>query len=284
MIAKAPASAAPTPFAPTALPRRAALRLGAGTLLSLGLWPGALRAEGNGKGGEFTFIAVNDLHYLNEKCGPWFERVVVQMKEARPAFCLMGGDWTEKGTSAELGPVKEVFGKLGVPVYGVIGNHDYRTQTDRAMYEQLFPDRLNYRFEHAGWQFVALDSSDGLRYKDTKIQPATLGWLDDQLPKLDPARPTVVLTHFPLGPDTMMRPRNADEVLARFKAVNLRAVFSGHFHAFTERTVGETILTTNRCCSFSRGNHDSSKEKGFFVCRAKEGKITREFVEVKPAV
>ena len=264
------------------LPRRDMLRLSAGALLSLGLWPGVLRAEGNGIGGEFTFIAVNDLHYQTDKCGVWFERVIAQMKQAKPAFCLVGGDWAEKGTSAEMGPPKEIFAKLGVPIYGVIGNHDYVTQTDRSVYEQLFPGRLNYQFEHAGWQFIALDSSEGLRYQGTKIQPATLSWLDEQLPKLKPQVPTVVLTHFPLGPDLLMRPTNASAVLERFKDFNLRAVFSGHFHAFTERRVGETILTTNRCCSFGRGNHDKSKEKGYFVCRAKDGKIAREFVEVLP--
>ncbi len=265
------------------LSRRDLLRLSASTLLSLGVWPGALRADGNGLGGEFSFIVVNDLHYQTAKCGVWFERVIAQMKKSRPAFCLVGGDWAEKGTQAELGPVKEIFSTLGAPFYGVIGNHDYRTQTDRTAYDQLFPNRLNYHFDHAGWQIIALDSSDGIRYQRTEIQPATFAWLDQHLPKLDPRKPTIALTHFPLGPDTMMRPANANAVLERLKPFNLRAVFSGHFHAYTERRVGDTILTTNRCCAFSRNNHDKSPEKGYFVCQAKDGKLTREFVEVLPA-
>jgi hypothetical protein len=51
----------------------------------------------------------------------------------------------------------------------------------------------------------------------------------------------------------------------------------------TQRTFGKTTLTTNRCCSFRRANHDGTKEKGFFLCRAKDGKIERKFVEVKVA-
>src|SRR5262249_37515048 len=149
-------------------------------------------------------------------------------------------------------------------------------------YGEHFPDRINYHFEHGGWQFVCLDTSDGVRYTKTLVQPATLKWLDDTLPKLDKAKPTVVLTHFPLGPDVTNRPTNADEVLKRFLGHNLRAVFSGHYHAFTEKKVGETVLTTNRCCSFRKGNHDMSKEKGYFLCQAKDGKIERAFVEVKP--
>ncbi len=256
----------------------------AGSLLALGLWPGALRAEGQGNSGEFSFIAVNDLHYLNDHCGPWFERVVEQMKASQPKIdlCLIGGDFSEKGTPAELTAVRDHFKKLGVPSYGVIGNHDYFTQTDRKAYEETFPGRINYHFEHRGWQFVALDSSEGQLSRDTTIQPATIQWLDDMLPKLDKKRPMLIVTHFPLGPLTPSRPKNADAVLERFKEFNLQAVFNGHFHGFTERKVGMTTLTTNKCCAFSRANHDGTKEKGYFLCRAKDGKIAREFVEVKP--
>ena len=64
---------------------------------------------------------------------------------------------------------------------------------------------------------------------------------------------------------------------------NLQAVFNGHFHASTERKLGKIILTTNRCCSFSRKNHDGSREKGYFLCQAKDGTIARTFVEYKQA-
>lgn len=265
--------------------RREMLKLSAGGLLALGGWPGVLRAEGLGNSDDFTFIVVNDLHYLDDNCGIWFERVVKQMNATEPkaAFCLIVGDFVEHGTPKEFGGMKESLRPLKFPSYGVIGNHDYTTQKDRKTYEANFPDRLNYRFEHAGWQFLGLDSSEGLKSRDTSIQPETLQWLDDTLPKLDKKRPTVVFTHFPLGPLTPARPLNADAVLERFKEHNLQAVFNGHFHGFTERKILQTTLTTNRCCAHSRKNTDGSKEKGYFVCRAKEGKIIREFVEVKPA-
>src|SRR5207249_4550455 len=141
-------------------------------------------------------------------------------------------------------------------------NHDYRTQEDRKADEDLFPKRINYRFEHAGWQFLGLDTTDGQRGQGTSVQPHTLTWLDETLPKLDKKRPTILFTHFPLGPWVITRPENAEQLLERFKEYNLQAVFCGHFHAFTERHWGKVTLTTNRCCSFSRKNHDGSKEKG----------------------
>jgi hypothetical protein len=105
--------------------------------------------------------------------------------------------------------------------------------------------------------------------------------VDDHLPKLDKLKPMVILTHFPLGANVKYRPANADDLLDRFREFNLRAVFDGHWHGFTERTRGATVLTTNRCCSLKRDNHDGTKEKGYFVCDAKDGQITRKFVEYK---
>ena len=78
----------------------------------------------------------------------------------------------------------------------------------------------------------------------------------------------------------MSAPHSADELLLRFKEHNLQAVFNGHFHGFTERKLGRVTLTTNKCCSISRENHDGTKEKGYFLCTAKDGKVTREFAEV----
>ena len=103
------------------------------------------------------------------------------------------------------------------------------------------------------------------------------------MPKLDRKRPTAIFTHFPLGPLTPSRPENADALLERLIGLNLQAVFSGHFHGFTERVLGNVALTTDRCCAISRANHDGTPEKGYFLCEAKAGRITRTFVEVKPA-
>ena len=130
---------------------------------------------------------------------------------------------------------------------------------------------------------MALDTTEGTKYQDTTIAVDTLKWLDDRLLKLDKKKPLVVFTHFPLGDGVKMRPTNADAILKRLMPYNLRAAFSGHYHAFTEKSAGEAVLSTNKCCAFSRGNHDGTKEKGYFLVVARDGKLTRTFVEVKPA-
>ena len=54
-------------------------------------------------------------------------------------------------------------------MYPVIGNHDYVTQNNRKAYLEAFPLRLNYYFHHHGWQFIGLDTTEGLRYEKTTI-------------------------------------------------------------------------------------------------------------------
>jgi hypothetical protein len=266
----------------TAVNRRSWLRLSASTMLALGLWPGCARWANSGRGESFRFVVINDAHFHTPQCPAWFERVCesVLSHDSKPDFCLAVGDLAEHGTTAELGAMREVLSSLRMKSHVVIGNHDYSPGNDRSAWDQCFPKSINYSFQHRGWQFIGLDSTQGTDWQKTRIQAGTLSWLDRQLPRLQPANPTVVFTHFPLGSQVTYRPLNADEVLARFTQFNLVAVFDGHFHGFTERHLGSTVLTTNRCCAISRDNHDGSPEKGYFLCEAKDGQISRQFVRV----
>jgi 3',5'-cyclic AMP phosphodiesterase CpdA len=265
--------------------RREWIRNSAAATLALGLWPGCARFGANGRGGEFTFIEINDSHFSSPRCPEFFQRVTASVRalSPKPELCLMAGDLAEKGTAQELGGMRDVLRGLDMPFHPVIGNHDYAAQNDRSVWDAIFPAALNYYFEHRGWQFVAIDSSEGLKYEKTKIQPDTLRWVDDNVRKLNRKLPTILFAHFPLGPDTTYRPLNADDLLERFERLNIVAVFNGHFHGFTERKVRDTVFTTNKCCSIARGNHDKTTEKGYFLCRARDGRVVREFIEVKPA-
>jgi calcineurin-like phosphoesterase family protein len=265
--------------------RRTFLRgLSAGTLLGLGLWPGCASTASRTKSAEvkpFRFIVVNDTHYVSPECGPWLEGVVARMRTHRDAeFCLHLGDVTDMGKREHFGIVRDIFKKLDLPFYVQIGNHDYVKETDRTAYEEIFPNSLNYTFEHGGCQFVGLDTTEGTHYEKTAIAEETFHWLDKQLPKMEKSKPTVVFTHFPLGENVNYRPSNAEDLLKRFLVFNLQAAFSGHFHGFTERTFAKSTLTTNKCCALKRGNHDGTKAKGYFICTADEKGIHREFVEV----
>ncbi len=81
-----------------------------------------------------------------------------------------------------------------------------------------------------------------------------------------------------------MRPSNADALLERFLHYNVQAVFSGHFHGYTERSSNGTMLFTDKCCALKRFNHDGTKEKGYFICTLKDGTVEHEFIQMNEKV
>ena len=261
--------------------REAIEKISAGVLLGLGLWPGALSANAKVSAEKpFKFIVVNDIHCLSKECEEWLKMVVKQMRKIQGVeFCIIAGDLTEKAELKHLYSVKEIFSALSCPVYVQIGNHDNITPTSRWTYERVFPNKLNYWFEHRGWQFTGLNTTDGQQYEKTKIQDDTFKWVDKNLRKIDKGKSTIIFTHFPLGVGVKYRPSNADQLLERFKDYNLRSVFCGHFHGFTEVKKNNIVFTTNKCCALKRGNHDKTKEKGYFVITIRDGVIYREFVQ-----
>lgn len=257
------------------------MKMTAGALLSAGVWPGLLRGQ-DAAAPDFDFICANDLHYIDDQDLPFLQTMVRKMKESSPKAQLLVvvGDLIENGKPEQHAAIRDILKTVGLPTKVVLGNHDWTTQTDRKSFDEHFPDSVNYTFEQNGWQFVGLDSSFGLEWQNTAIQPHTLNWLDENLPKLDKKRPMIVFTHFPLGEGVQYRVTNADPFLERFKDYNVRAIFNGHFHGLTEHAKGEFIITTDRCCANRRDNHDGSTEKGFFACRTRGGKVEREFIRV----
>jgi 3',5'-cyclic AMP phosphodiesterase CpdA len=262
--------------------RRAALvRVGKLGLLAGSLGPLAWRGWAKSASAEFKFIVVNDTHYMSDECGRYLEGLVRQMNGEGAELCLHAGDLTEKGERNHLKAVRQIFSRLDMPFYPVPGNHDYLTPANREAYTSTFPLRVNYSFRHQGWQFIALDTTEGQKYFGTRIQPATFRMLADIQSRLRKSRPTIVFTHFPLCEEVRTRPVNARELLAKFDGWNVKAFFSGHFHGFTECTYGEAPVTTNRCCALKRNNHDNTKEKGYFVCTVSGMALSRRFVEYK---
>ena len=272
-------------FAPMTSPRLSTRRsfllrsAAPGLLLSLGIWPGRRTTAVEG-GNTFRFVQVNDTHCHTPACATWLKRVAARMIENRPEFILLCGDLTQDGVEPRMKEVRDAFATTGVPVHAVPGNHDYIAQEDRSAYDRVFPGQLNYGFDHGGWHFVGLDTTEGLKFTGTTIAAPTLEWAAAHARETDPAVPLVLFTHFPLGAGMPNRPLNADALLAPFLQHNLQAVFGGHYHGFTETNERGVSYTTNRCCAISRNNHDGSLDKGYFLCTAGPRGLYRAFVRV----
>lgn len=252
------------------------------TLLAAGLWPGAIRAATAGrKFPEFVFVAANDFHHREAACDPWFEALFHQIAAHEGvSFCLGLGDLAHQGSPESIRAIDRMAREAGLRLYATPGNHDNDLDGTTAVFEQVLPGQLNYRFEHQGWQFVVIDSTEGTKWDQTRVQPATLAWLDAELPRIDAGQPLVLCTHFPLASSTPHCVINAEEVLARFENHNLQLTMGGHYHGRTEVAHGRAALVTNVCCSRVAGNHDGTAKKGYWLCRTQaDGTILREFVK-----
>jgi len=231
----------------------------------------------------FEFIAINDTHYIDDECRPFQANVVRQMRTDAPKamFVCHAGDVSDRGTKPALTTMQDLYAEAELPLHPVPGNHDFSLEMDRTGYDSVFPGKLNYTFTHAGWQFIAFDTTQGTDYSNTKVSVETLAWLDEQFSKLDPKLPTFAFTHFPLGENVEMRPLNADDVIKPLLKFNLKWVHSGHWHGESNHTAGSAELTTSRCCARLRTNRDGSPLKGWHVYRASvDGSLSRRFVKL----
>ena len=232
-------------------------------------------------GSAFEFIAVNDVHFTDTTlCPPWFEKIFEAMKVSAPQaeFVFVSGDLTQDARVHEFAGLKEMWSLLKIPVYVVPGNHDVGSDGNYEVYDKFYSGMLNYHIQHKGWNIFNLNSAESRAAENTNIPKETFKWLDDNLKKIDPLQPCIISTHFPLGPGIVRRPKNADELLKKFRHFNIQAVFNGHWHGYTQTLFKDAYITTDRCCSRFRNNYDGSKHKGWFVCRAENGQITRRFV------
>lgn len=262
--------------------RRDVLRMGGAAALAPLFARWAAAADDAKASDTFTFIVANDIHYFDKRCAQWLgEHVIGRMNDHKADFCVVLGDMSEDGTKEQNAAVRDVLKGLTMPLYVCVGNHDHQAgNDDRKPFEDNFPKSINYIFEHRGWQFVTTDSTQGRAGSKTVIHKDSLAFTSQALKVLDKKRPTALLTHFPLGNFLPSRPENANDLLVEFAEHNLQAVFNGHFHSKTERVWGDAIVTTNTCCSFHRANHDFDPRKGYYLCTAKDAKVSREYIQV----
>ena len=105
------------------------------------------------------------------------------MNPMNPTF-EAAGDISDWGQAFQFAAIRDIFKTTGIDTHVVCGNHDWADWDDRKNYLDLHPKSLNYTFEHKGWQFLGLDSTQGQLGMNTKVQAPTLQWLEDTLPTL----------------------------------------------------------------------------------------------------
>ena len=229
---------------------------------------------------------------------------------AKPDFAVCGGDLVYDVLAAGRTRADMLFDlyhrtedSLKIPLHHTIGNHDLfgvLTKSGVApsdpgygkkMYEDRIGARTYYSFDHKDYHFIVLDSiwPTPDRFWEGRIDDIQLHWLSDDLSRIAPQAPVVVITHVPLitgylayGPKPDGSPRydtvsvaNSSDVIALFEGRNILAVLQGHLH------INELVNYKNCqyvCCGAVCGNWWHGPRlafpEGYTVVSLRDGKIS----------
>lgn len=210
----------------------------------------------NASAKEIKFVQISDSHFANIKA-EYTQREVENSKSVLEKtikdingisdvdFVMFTGDNIDRSSDIDLKGFLAIANKLKYPYYVVIGNHEvFKSQKfDKKDYMRLVSKyskncrtkSANYVFKKNGFVFIVVDGA-----KEIIPGPAgyykkdTLTWFDKQLTKYKNCD-VIVFQHFPIVEPYYNRThmtynkQDYEAVLAKHK--NVRAIFSGHFHA-----------------------------------------------------
>lgn len=193
--------------------------------------------------------------------------------QPRPDCVIVTGDLTDHGTSAEYVELVRQLGRLELPFFLAIGNHDNRA----AMLASLRYPHLEgtgrfvqYTVEHLPVRLIVLDSTSDEHHMGEFCEERR-AWLEARLAEA-PERPTIVALHHPPF-DTGIAMMDAEgagwadglvATLARYP--NVERVLCGHIHRSIQTLVGGRL--TSVCPSTAHQVRldlaFASSEGGFF--------------------
>jgi predicted phosphodiesterase len=181
----------------------------------------------------WSALLVGDFHFYNDEGNENVARIQAYLAEQPVDLLFQLGDLADGGWPREFATACAALDGLGVPVYGVIGNHDVYHE-GWSSYREYFGPSV-YALQAGRVLFVVLDEAGG-----------TLGglqrpWLEAQLAGAA-AEHVVLLGHYPLWAPTdegfseLASEEEVYEILDLMRRCGARAHVSGHSHrwALTE--------------------------------------------------
>jgi 3',5'-cyclic AMP phosphodiesterase CpdA len=220
---------------------------------------------------KFTFAVISDAHLTQVKGTEFVKNFDQGLQQAvaqvglmwpQPDFIVFGGDLAQLGKKEEIDHGLEILSKIEVPIRFVIGEHDY--YLDLGQYWQEKVSKLYYSFDHKGVHFVTLNSiltyEDWIKkWKDPAermrqmarldnpqgspfmVGEEQINWLKNDLSKVNPNTPVVVLSHSPIY--KVFKPWNfwtddAEKVQALLKPFKTMTVLHGHVHQIMYNQIG----------------------------------------------
>lgn len=205
---------------------------------------------------EFQFLLLADTHNDNSD----LNKALNQAKEKFPGlkFIIGLGDYTDVGTIAELKNAKNELDSSGLRYFLVAGDHDLWDSRNKQLapatnYNEVFgPVFQSFLFNN--FYFLLLDNSDDYKgFGETQQK-----WIESELEKAkkDSVRGAFVFLHEPLyhpSSDHVMGKvekdlkQQARDLMFQLKSANVKRVFAGDIHFFSEYSepvTGLPMVTT----------------------------------------
>ena len=130
------------------------------------------------------FVQFSDLHHKGDRA--YLQKVVAQINQLNPDFICFTGDLVED--KKFLPETLEILAGLTAPVFGVPGNHDYKSGADFSAIAKCL--------KHTGGDWLLNESR---RIVGGKIN--LIGMAENQVPRLPPAAAApaknILLMHYP---------------------------------------------------------------------------------------
>lgn len=269
------------------------------------LW--LLNPEVCGAQERFSFAFLTDIHMNanpETRSLAGFKQAVKQAETKGVDFIVTGGDNVDvdgmKGDRREAAVAlyrdyKEVADQSQLPFYYTIGNHDRfwgdgkSSGSDGERLFESFFGKTYYSFEHKGWLFIVLNSTqvcDGQYCVDSVQQQ----WLADLLANTPSNQPIVVSAHVPFlslyypvlegrytAADTFV---NQKQLFDLFGNHNLKLVLQGHQHLYEEIKVKDVqFITAGAVSAGWWGGAFHGTEEGFLLVHADGDDFTWEYVD-----
>ncbi len=198
---------------------------------------------------EYSFIVFGDFRPLRRD-RPYHEGVLKTLKEIemiKPDFVISTGDayygygGTFERFRNEIDYFVAMSRQISVPFFNVLGNHELGGGGMRKDYvKQRFGNTYG-SFDYGNSHFIILNTEE--KGKEGTIMDEQLEWLKKDLERNRKAKNIFVFMHRPMfsviDPDLLFRKSfkdkmNRDLLHSIFKEFNVKAVFAGHEHLYSE--------------------------------------------------
>lgn len=189
-------------------------------------------------GSEFSFLVISDIHeHETENSNFYF---LSNQIESNDAMILLAGDLSQSGELRDYVFLKNQLSHLGLPYFGVPGNHDVYFGNEENFFEAFGPSC--YRFEAEHLLVIGLDSATGT------LGNLQINWLENELENATNDLIVVFFHHALICPNwgQLQQMTDSREILFLmdlFAENGVDLVFTGHTHSSDSNVVrGVTYL------------------------------------------